>query len=68
MNSWTRQQPFAKLSRSRSGHADVAAVTNKARTLGGSVLMAPNAEVRNGRVAILADPSGAGFVVQELRK
>jgi predicted enzyme related to lactoylglutathione lyase len=47
---------------------DVAAVTNKARALGGSVLMAPNAEVRNGSVAILADPSGAGFVVQELRK
>jgi len=48
--------------------ADVAAVTDKARALGGSVLMAPNTEVRNGSVAILADPSGAGFVVQELRK
>ena len=47
---------------------DVAAVTDKARALGGSVLMAPNAKVRNGSVAILADPSGAGFVVQELRK
>jgi hypothetical protein len=32
------------------------------------VLMAPNAKVRDGRVAILTDPSGAGFVVQEVRK
>jgi predicted enzyme related to lactoylglutathione lyase len=47
---------------------DVAAVTDKARALGGSVLMAPNAKVRDGRVAILTDPSGAGFVVQEVRK
>jgi predicted enzyme related to lactoylglutathione lyase len=47
---------------------DVAAVTDKARALGGTVLMAPNAKVRDGRVAILTDPGGAGFVVQELRK
>lgn len=48
--------------------ADVAAVTDKARALGGTVLMAPNSKVRNGSVAILADPNGAGFVVQEWRK
>jgi len=48
--------------------ADVAAVTEKARALGGTVLMAPNSQVRNGSVAILADPNGAGFVVQEWRK
>jgi predicted enzyme related to lactoylglutathione lyase len=47
---------------------DVAAVTDKARALGGTVLMAPNSKVRNGSVAILADPNGAGFVVQEWRK
>jgi predicted enzyme related to lactoylglutathione lyase len=48
--------------------ADVAAVTEKARALGGTVLMAPSSKVRNGSVAILADPNGAGFVVQEWRK
>jgi hypothetical protein len=48
--------------------ADVAGVTNKARALGATVLMAPNPSVRNGKVAILADPNGAGFVVQEWRK
>jgi predicted enzyme related to lactoylglutathione lyase len=48
--------------------ADVASVTNKARALGATVLMAPNPSVRNGKVAILADPHGAGFVVQEWRK
>jgi hypothetical protein len=31
-------------------------------------LMAPQANVRKGSVAILADPSGAGFVVQEWEK
>ncbi len=48
--------------------ADVAAVTAEAKALGGTVLMAPNSKVRNGSVAILADPTGAGFVVQEWRK
>jgi predicted enzyme related to lactoylglutathione lyase len=47
---------------------DVAAVTTKARAMGGAVLMTPNARVRDGRVAILTDPSGAGFVIQEVRK
>ena len=48
--------------------ADVEAVVSKARTLGGTVLLAPTAEVRNGAVAILADPHGAGFVVQEVNR
>jgi len=45
--------------------ADVNVAVDKAKTLGGNVLMAPNASVRNGTVAVLTDPSGAGFIVQE---
>jgi len=30
--------------------------------------MAPTAAVRNGTVAVIADPNGAGFVVQEWNK
>jgi predicted enzyme related to lactoylglutathione lyase len=48
--------------------ADVDAVVSRAKALGGEVLMAPQADVRKGSVAILADPSGAGFVVQEWEK
>ena len=46
--------------------ADVDAVVSRAESLGGTVLMAPTPEVRNGNVAIVADPHGAGFVVQEV--
>jgi len=45
--------------------ADASAITVKAESLGGKVLLAPTPDVRNGTIAILADPSGAGFVVQE---
>jgi len=45
--------------------ADAAAVTGKVESLGGRVLLAPQAEFRNGTLGILADPQGAGFVVQE---
>jgi hypothetical protein len=48
--------------------ADVDATVNKAKALGGNVLMAPTAAVRNGTVAVIADPNGAGFVVQEWNK
>lgn len=48
--------------------ADVDATVAKARSLGGTVLMAPTAEVRNGHVAIIADRHGAGFVVQEVSR
>lgn len=41
------------------------AIAARAESLGGKVLMKPNAEVRSGSVAILADPQGAGFAVQE---
>jgi predicted enzyme related to lactoylglutathione lyase len=47
--------------------ADVGAAVQKVASLGGKVLMAPTAAVRNGTVAVLADPNGAGFVVQEWR-
>jgi predicted enzyme related to lactoylglutathione lyase len=46
--------------------ADVDAVVAKVAGLGGSVLMAPTAEVRNGTVAIIADSHGAGLIVQEV--
>ena len=48
--------------------ADIEATLSKARSLGATVLLAPTAEVRNGNVAILADPHGAGFVVQEVSR
>ena len=48
--------------------ADVDATVDKAKSLGGNVLMAPTPAVRNGTVAVIADPSGAGFVVQEWNK
>ena len=48
--------------------ADVAATVAKARALGGEVLMEPRDDLRRGSVAIVADPKGAGLVVQEVRK
>jgi len=45
---------------------DVDAVVARAKMLRGDVLLEPTDEVRRGRVAILADPHGAGFVVQEV--
>lgn len=39
----------------------------KAQSLGGEVLVAPDPKVLQGRVAILRDPSGAVFGIQELR-
>jgi predicted enzyme related to lactoylglutathione lyase len=44
---------------------DVNATAAKAASLGGKVLMAPTQQVRDGSVAIIADPNGAGLVVQE---
>jgi hypothetical protein len=34
-------------------------------TLGGRVILAPRHEVRNGMVAIIGDPTGAAFAVQQ---
>ncbi len=46
--------------------SDVAEMTKKAEKLGGTILVSPDTEIPNGRVAILADPSGAIFAIQEL--
>lgn len=48
--------------------ADVNSTVEKAKALGGQVLMAPQESVRQGTVAVLTDPNGAGFVVQEWDK
>ncbi len=45
--------------------ADVDATLLKVTAAGGLVLMAPSEKVRNGTVAIIRDPSGAGLVIQE---
>jgi len=45
--------------------ADVASVAEKAERLGGRVLIKPDQEIREGRVAIIADPSGAVFAIQQ---
>lgn len=41
-----------------------AAITEKAEKAGAKVIAAPSAELRNGNVAVLMDPTGAPFVVQ----
>ncbi len=42
--------------------------TDKAKALRGNILLAPNADIRHGSVAIITDPSGAGLVIQEWKK
>jgi hypothetical protein len=44
---------------------DVDAVVARATQFGGRVLFAPSPDVRKGSVAIIADPGGAGLLVQE---
>ena len=44
---------------------DVEATVAKVEALGGKVLLAPSAAVRDGTVAIITDPTGAGLVLQE---
>ncbi len=46
--------------------ADVVAVADKAAQFGGRVLVQPDTSVLDGRVAIISDPSGAVFAVQQL--
>ena len=48
--------------------ADVNAAVNKVKALGGDVLMAPTAAIRNGATAVVTDPNGASFVLQEWHK
>ena len=45
--------------------ADVEAAVAQTEVLGGKVLLAPHPDVRNGTVAIVTDPDGAGFILQE---
>jgi len=45
--------------------ADVDATVARAVSLGGRVIMAPRADVRNSTVAIIADPTGAALTLQE---
>ena len=45
--------------------ADVDAMVARAVSLGGRVIMAPRADVRNATVAIIADPTGAALTLQE---
>ena len=44
---------------------DVMAIVAKAEELGGKVLVEPDKAIREGRAAIIADPSGAVFAVQQ---
>jgi predicted enzyme related to lactoylglutathione lyase len=44
---------------------DVMAIVARVKKLGGRVLLAPDKAIREGRVAIIADPSGAVFAVQQ---
>jgi hypothetical protein len=45
--------------------ADVDAVVARVPALGGRVLFAPSPDVRKGSVAVIADPGGAGLLLQE---
>lgn len=45
---------------------DVMLTVSKAEELGGNVLLSPDKSIRKGRVAIIADPSGAVFAVQDI--
>jgi predicted enzyme related to lactoylglutathione lyase len=46
--------------------ADVNAMVARAVSLGGRVILAPRADVRNGAVAIIGDPTGAALALQQL--
>jgi len=48
------------------GVADAAAAAARAEALGGRLLLAPSPEVRGGTMAIVADPSGAIVVLQQV--
>jgi hypothetical protein len=48
------------------GVTSVAAIVKRAKELGGKVLLEPTADIYEGRVAIIQDPTGVGFLVYEL--
>jgi predicted enzyme related to lactoylglutathione lyase len=45
---------------------DIMTVTDKAKQLGGILLIEPDKKVREGMLAIISDPNGAVFAVQQL--
>lgn len=45
--------------------ADPSAIAERAKALGGTVLMAPRPDVHRGTVAIIADPTGGALLVQK---
>jgi uncharacterized protein len=45
--------------------ADATAAARKVESLGGRVLLAPKPDIRNGTLAIVADPSGAAVALQQ---
>jgi predicted enzyme related to lactoylglutathione lyase len=46
--------------------ADLAGTVSRAESLGGKVLIAPRPDIRSGTVAVIADPFGAVFGIQQL--
>jgi predicted enzyme related to lactoylglutathione lyase len=50
------------------GVADASKAAALAASLGGTVLLAPSADLREGGMAVVSDPSGAILVLQELGK
>jgi len=45
--------------------ADVEATAGRVETLGGRVLISPTPKIRDGRVALIQDPTGAAVAIQE---
>jgi hypothetical protein len=45
--------------------ADPAATAARAAQLGGRVLIAPRSDLRNGTLALIADPTGAVLALQK---
>jgi len=45
--------------------ADVNATVGRVQALGGHVLIAPTPKIRDGRVALIQDPTGAAVAIQE---
>jgi predicted enzyme related to lactoylglutathione lyase len=46
--------------------ADIAAAVRRAEELGGTVLLRPSADLRNGTLAVVTDPGGAVLALQQL--
>lgn len=47
--------------------ASVTAVVEKVEALGGTILIAPDMSVKEGRLAMISDPSGAVFGIHQIR-